>query len=120
MKTAKGRFIQVGPDGVISEGEFALKRPGKMFFDYEPPTPVKVISDGFWVAVEDEKLQTANRYPLSETPLKILLAEKPNFNNSEYKINVQQQDDSLLIDASDPDSPEQGKITLVFTQNPFY
>lgn len=118
MKTAKGRFIQVGPDGVISDGDFALKRPNKMFFDYAPPTPVKVISDGFWVAVQDDKLQTTNRYPINETPLKILLAEKPNFQNSEYKIKVIHQQDSLLVDASDPKSPEQGSITLVFTQNP--
>jgi outer membrane lipoprotein-sorting protein len=118
MKTARGRFIQVGPDGIISDGEFALKRPGKIFFDYAPPTPLKVISDGFWVAVEDKKLQTANRYPLSETPLKILLAEKPNFIGSEYKINVRNENDTLLIDASDPKSPEQGSITLVLTQNP--
>lgn len=118
MKTARGRFIQVAPDGIISDGEFALKRPGKIFFDYAPPTPLKVISDGFWVAVEDKKLQTANRYPLSETPLKILLAEKPNFMGSDYKINVRNENDTLLIDASDPKSPEQGSITLVLTQNP--
>lgn len=118
MKTAQGRFIQVGPDGVISEGDFALKRPGKMFFDYAPPTKMKVISDGFWVAVEDEKLETANRYPLSETPLKILLAEKPDFTNSEYKIKLTEKEGNILVDATDPDAPEQGSITLVFTDNP--
>ena len=41
-----------------------------------------------------------------------------NFQNSEYKIKVTHQQDSLLVDASDPKSPEQGSITLVFTQNP--
>ena len=68
MKTAEGKFIQIGPDGVISDGEFALKRPNKIYFDYTPPTPLRIIADGFWVAVEDKKLETMDRYPLSETP----------------------------------------------------
>lgn len=118
MKTAEGRFIQVGPDGVISEGDFALKRPGKMFFDYAPPMPLKVVSDGFWVAVEDNKIGTKDRYPLNETPLKILLAEKPDFTNTDYNIRLENDKDGLRVHASDPKSPEQGSITLVFTNNP--
>lgn len=118
MKTAEGRFIQIDPQGNISEGEFALKRPGKVYFNYADPSPLKVVSDGFWVAVEDRKINSIDRYPLSETPLKILLAENPNLKSDEYKIQLEDNQDHYKIHASDPEAPEQGTISLVFSAKP--
>ncbi|MFT6213163.1 MAG: outer membrane lipoprotein-sorting protein, partial [Alphaproteobacteria bacterium] len=100
MKSATGRFTQIGPDGVISQGDFALRKPGKMYFDYEAPTPLKIVSDGFWVSVEDTQLKTRDRYPLSETPLSILLKEKADFLKTDYKISVHKNENSHLITAS--------------------
>lgn len=116
MKSASGHFIQIGPDGVISEGEFALRKPGKMYFGYEAPTPLKVVSDGFWVSVEDKKLKTQDKYPLSETPLSILLSDKPDFSGTDYKIAVDENEQDYLIKASDPKHPERGDITLAFSK----
>ena len=118
MKTAEGRFIQVDPEGRISQGEFALKRPGKVYFNYADPSPLKVVSDGFWVAVEDRKINSMDRYPLSETPLKILLAENPNLKSDEYNINFEDNGEHYHIHATDPEAPEQGTISLVFTSKP--
>ncbi len=116
MKSATGRFTQIGPDGVLSEGEFALRKPGKMYFDYADPTPLKVVSDGFWVAVEDTKLKTNDRYPLSETPLSVLLSDKPDFSGTEYKIQINDNQEHYFINASDPKHPERGDITLAFSK----
>jgi outer membrane lipoprotein-sorting protein len=116
MKSATGHFIQIGPDGVISEGEFALRKPGKMYFGYEDPTPLKVVSDGFWVSVEDKKLKTQDKYPLSETPLSVLLSDKPDFSGTDYKITVDENEQDYLIKASDPKHPERGDITLAFSK----
>jgi len=118
MKTAEGRFVQIDPEGGISQGEFALKRPGKVYFNYADPSPLKVVSDGFWVAVEDRKINSIDRYPLSETPLKILLAENPNLKSDEYKITLEDNQDHYQIHASDPEAPEQGMISLVFSAKP--
>jgi outer membrane lipoprotein-sorting protein len=116
MKSATGRFTQIGPDGVLSEGEFALRKPGKMYFDYADPTPLKVVSDGFWVAVEDTKLKTTDRYPLSETPLSVLLSEKADFSETEYKIQINDNQEHYFINAKDPKHPERGDITLAFSK----
>ncbi len=118
MKSASGRFVQVGPDGVISTGNFGLRRPGKMSFDYDPPTPLRVASDGFWTVVEDKKLNTQDRYPLSETPLKLILDTKTDYRTSEYVTNVEEADDVIRVNAADPDRPETGKIQIVFTKSP--
>jgi outer membrane lipoprotein-sorting protein len=76
MQTLVGDFVQVGPDGSRTEGQFYIQKPGKVRFEYSPPTPIDVIADGDAVVVRDRKLATQDLYPLSQTPLRFLLADK--------------------------------------------
>jgi outer membrane lipoprotein-sorting protein len=76
VRQLQGKFVQVGPDGTKSEGEFFLQKPGKVRFDYNPPSPIELIADGQSVVVRDRKLATQDLYPLSQTPLRFLLADR--------------------------------------------
>jgi outer membrane lipoprotein-sorting protein len=76
VRQLQGKFVQVGPDGSKSEGEFFLQKPGKVRFDYNPPNPIEMIADGQSVVVRDRKLATQDLYPLSQTPLRFLLADR--------------------------------------------
>jgi outer membrane lipoprotein-sorting protein len=76
VRQLHGNFVQVGPDGSKSEGEFFLQKPGKVRFDYNAPSPIELIADGSSVVVRDRKLATQDLYPLSQTPLKFLLADR--------------------------------------------
>jgi outer membrane lipoprotein-sorting protein len=76
VQTLTGSFIQVGPDGGRTEGQFYIQKPGKVRFEYSPPSPIDVIADGSSVVVRDRKLATQDLYPLSQTPLRYLLVEK--------------------------------------------
>jgi outer membrane lipoprotein-sorting protein len=76
VRTLSGNFVQVAPDGSKSEGEFYLQKPGKVRFDYNPPSPIELIADGSSVVVRDRKLATQDLYPLSQTPLRFLLADR--------------------------------------------
>jgi outer membrane lipoprotein-sorting protein len=76
VTTLVGKFAQVGPDGSKTEGQFYMQKPGKIRFEYDPPSPIELISDGDTVAVRDRKLATQDIYPLSQTPLKFLLSDK--------------------------------------------
>jgi outer membrane lipoprotein-sorting protein len=76
MRQLHGNFIQVGPDGGKSEGEFFIQKPGRIRFDYNPPSPIELIADGSSVVVRDRKLATQDLYPLSQTPLRFLLADR--------------------------------------------
>src|SRR4029077_20859736 len=71
-----GDFVQVGPDGGRTEGQFYLQKPGRMRFEYDPPSPIELISDGQSLVVRDRKLATQDLYPLSQTPLRFLLADR--------------------------------------------
>ena len=76
IRVLSGDFVQIGPDGSKSEGEFFLQKPGRVRFDYNPPSPVELIADGSSVVVRDRKLATQDLYPLSQTPLRFLLADQ--------------------------------------------
>ena len=76
VKTMVGEFVQVGPDGSKTQGQVYLQKPGRVRFEYADPSPIELIADGSSVVVRDRKLATQDLYPLSQTPLRFLLADK--------------------------------------------
>jgi outer membrane lipoprotein-sorting protein len=76
LQTLIGDFVQVGPDGRKVEGKFYLQKPGRIRFEYNPPSPIELVADGSSVVVRDRKLGTQDLYPLSQTPLRFLLADR--------------------------------------------
>jgi len=76
LQTLVGNFVQVGPDGTKTKGEFYIQKPGKVRFEYEAPNPTAIIADGSMVAVRDRRLSTQDLYPLSQTPLRYLLSDR--------------------------------------------
>ena len=76
LQQLSGNFVQVGPDGSKTKGDFYIQKPGKVRFEYDPPTPIAIIADGSSLAVRDRKLATQDIYPLSQTPLRFLLSDR--------------------------------------------
>ena len=76
VQVMSGDFVQMGPDGRQSKGQFYVQKPGKVRFDYDQPSRIDIIADGSSVVVRDRKLATQDVYPLSQTPLRFLLAER--------------------------------------------
>jgi outer membrane lipoprotein-sorting protein len=76
LQTLIGNFVQVGPDGSKTKGQFFIQKPGKVRFEYESPNPIAIVADGSMVAVRDRNLSTQDLYPLSQTPLRYLLSDR--------------------------------------------
>jgi outer membrane lipoprotein-sorting protein len=76
LQTLIGNFVQVGPDGSKTKGQFFIQKPGKVRFEYEAPNPIAIVADGSMVAVRDRNLATQDLYPLSQTPLRYLLSDR--------------------------------------------
>ncbi|MDE3060750.1 MAG: outer membrane lipoprotein carrier protein LolA, partial [Pseudomonadota bacterium] len=56
LTTIVSDFTQVAPDGTLSTGKFYLKRPGKMRWQYNPPTPILMVSSGSELVYYDIEL----------------------------------------------------------------
>jgi outer membrane lipoprotein-sorting protein len=76
VQQLSGNFVQVGPDGARVRGEFYIQKPGKVRFEYDPPTPIEIVADGQSVVVRNSRLATQDLYPLSQTPLRFLLSDR--------------------------------------------
>ena len=92
-----GTFVQVGPDGDLSEGTFYMRRPGRVRFEYNPPNPTLIIADGFWVAVYDTVDGSFDRFPLSETPLDLLLRDRVNLREEKAIQSVERSSGQLRV-----------------------
>ena len=76
LQTLVGNFVQVGPDGSKTKGDFYIQKPGKVRFEYDDPSQIAIIADGSSLVVRDKKLATQDVYPLSQTPLRFLLSDR--------------------------------------------
>ena len=107
-----GDFMQFDPNGKQSEGKFYIERPGKLRFDYSG-TPLRVIADGSQVAINNRKLNTWDLYPLSKTPLKLLLNERIDLSAANIQ-DVKEEPDLTTIVMGDKSFFGDQTITLMF------
>ena len=97
VQTLVGDFVQVGPDGRRSEGKIYLQKPGRVRFEYKPPSPIELVSDGSSLVVRDRKLETQDLYPLSQTPLRFLLADRIDLTKDTTVIAVSSDDTFVSV-----------------------
>ena len=119
VKTMHGDFVQFGPDGDQVEGKFYLERPGKIRFYYNPPAQLDIIADGKSVSVKDRKLNTQDIWPLNETPLRFLLAEKTDLTKDTSVVGVVVESDLVTVVVEDRTTFNSGKLTLIFDAQTF-
>lgn len=114
MRTMTGEFVQFGPDGEKSGGEFHLARPGKIRFIYAKPSSLDIIADGTDVIVRDIKNQTQDLYPLSKTPLRFLLADRIDLTSEANVTNVSIEPDLISVVLEQSTVFGDGRLTMVF------
>ena len=69
----QGSFEQVDATNKRTTGRFYVQRPGKIRFDYAPPSGLRIVADGSSLAIEDSDLRTVEKYPIQSTPFRLLL-----------------------------------------------
>ena len=118
LKTVVADFSQVNADGSVTPGKVYIQRPGRVRFEYKGDNTL-VLASGGQVAVFDKKSNTgAQQYPLSKTPLSIILADNVNLGRSGMVTAHSEKKNTTIVRAQDPAHPEYGNIQMVFTANP--
>ena len=113
IKSVQGRFLQIGGDGRQELGNFYLKKPGRVRFEYQKPNPNLIIADGATVAVQNADLHTTDRYPLGKSPLQLLLSDNIDLSNDSRISAVKHEEGALSMTARDT----MGRITLSFADS---
>ncbi|ODM43841.1 cell envelope biogenesis protein LolA [Cereibacter johrii] len=119
LSTAEADFTQVNADGSVSTGRIFIKRPGRVRFEYAPPEKSLVVAGGGQVAIFDAKSnQPPEQYPLSRTPLSLILAQDIDLGRAKMVVGHREDKNTTRVVAQDPAHPEYGTIEMVFTANP--
>jgi outer membrane lipoprotein-sorting protein len=115
VSTMSAEFTQINGDGRKVTGTLYLQRPGKVRFEYDKPSTLEVVSDGSTVLVRDRKLNTADPYPISQTPLKFLLSPRIDLSRDSTVTNVASDADGVRVTIEDTSTlGGTSKITLSF------
>ncbi|MGC9369099.1 MAG: LolA family protein [Paracoccaceae bacterium] len=117
--TAQGEFTQINADGSISTGTIYIKRPGRVRFEYAEPDDSLVMAGGGQVAIFDAKSnQPPEQYPLKRTPLNLILEREVDLARAQMVVGHSSEGPATTVVAQDPEHPEYGTISLVFTDDP--
>lgn len=118
VKTMMGEFVQFGPRGEQTGGKFYIERPGKLRFNFEDPSPIRVIADGKNVVIGNLKLKTWDLYPLSKTPLSLLLSNRIDLSDQMVR-NVREEPDLTTIVLGNKTIFGDSTITMMFDSKTF-
>ena len=115
IHSLRGRFVQIGPNGELDQGRIYLEKPGRLRFEYDPPSPILIVSDGRTVSVSNSKLKTLDRYPLSSTPLDLILDDKIDLGGDKAIAGVMREPGALIVLAKSRSTRRKPDVRLVFT-----
>lgn len=118
LGSAKGRFVQTDARGTQTQGAFYMQRPGKARFAYDPPAGLLVVSNGNNVNIFDSRLKTYESYPLSKTPLNLLLAREVRLDRGVIITDIRPLADGFTIVAQDAKRQALGRISMDFSNSP--
>ena len=110
----QGSFEQVDSTDKRTTGRFYVQRPGKIRFDYAPPSGLRIIADGKFLAIEDSDLKTVEKYPIQSTPFRLLLADSVDLDRDARIVGVETQEGTLSVSLEDKSNDAAGGIRLIF------
>jgi len=116
LSGAEGRFEQIDDRGRRVQGKWFLQRPGKIRFEYDPPSSLLVVSNGRQVNTWDPRLQAFNSYPLSETPLSLFLDKTIRFDQGVIITEIASNAAGFTLKARSRNKSVDGSVKLQFDQ----
>lgn len=118
IKTMKAEFVQAGPETQLARGTLYLSRPGRLRFEYAPPSPLLLVGDGLWLVMYDRELDQVSRWPIDDTPLGVLVDKKVDLSKDTKVTEVVRKPGILALTLVKTDHPDEGSVTVVFSEPP--
>ncbi len=119
ITTLRARFHQTAPNRYVSTGTLSLEKPGKLRFEYEPPSPLLVVSNGSAITLVDYDLKQVTRWPINDTPLRPLVRAQLAFGEDVEIVDLERSDKWIRVSVVDPKNRDEGTMRLVFEREPF-
>ena len=118
LRSLKARFLQIAPAGAAAEGTAWIVRPGRMRFEYDAEPLLLVAAHGQFFYF-DKAMRQPTTLPLSSTPLGLLLRDNLRLSGDVTVSRVERGGGFVRITLHRTGQAAEGRLTLVFGDNPF-
>ncbi len=118
IQSYRSAFFQIAPNGMVTEGHFVMERPGRLRFEYDPPSPLEIVADGSYLHYYDHELGQINSFAIEDTPIGVLVQETIRFDELVDVTEVSRDPGVIRVTLVDAEDPAMGSLTLVFVDHP--
>lgn len=119
MRTMQARFVQSNPGGTVVQGTLSVSRPGRMRFEYDPPSQLKIVADGSQVTMWDIANRDFGQWPIGWTAASFLVREPMVLQGGDLTVEkVERTDGMLQLTMSQTKKPNEGKVIVRLGENP--
>jgi outer membrane lipoprotein-sorting protein len=118
IHTLQARFLEIAPDGSVSEGMAWMQRPGRLrLADAPPGTTTLVVANGE-VVLQDAATESTTTMPLSRTPLSMLLGPSISLSGPVTLTAFNEQAGQVQLTMVRTDNPGEGSLTVTLSDHP--
>ncbi len=110
--------MQSNPDGSIVQGTLSVRRPGRMRFEYDPPSQLKIVADGLQVTLWDPATRDFGQWPIGWTAASFLVREPLKLSGDLTVESLQRIDGELRVTLTQTRKPQEGRIVVRLAENP--
>jgi outer membrane lipoprotein-sorting protein len=118
IRTLQARFVQSNPNGSVAQGTLYVRRPGRMRFEYDAPSKLKVVADGTQVTLWDPATRDFGQWPIGWTAASFLVREPFRLSGDLTVESLQRTGDGLQLTIVQTRKPQEGKIMVRLSENP--
>jgi outer membrane lipoprotein-sorting protein len=120
ITTMRADFTQIASDGSAAEGQIMMRRPNRLKITYDGVPALNLISTSDWLHVDQPDERRVTSYPISETPLSLILVDPVSLRPDGFETIVTARSGGITQILIYKDSGEgAGRLTLEFTDRPF-
>lgn len=118
IRTMQARFVQSNPGGAIVQGTLYIRRPGRMRFEYDAPSQLKIVADGIQVTMWDPATRDFGQWPIGWTAASFLVKEPLQLSGDLTVESTAHQDGQIQLTVVQTRKPQEGKVIVRFAENP--
>lgn len=118
IRTLKARFVQSNPNGSVVQGNLYVRRPGRMRFEYDPPSQLKIVADGMQVTMWDNATRDFGQWPIGWTAASFLVKDPLSLSGDLTVEKLERVNGLLEATMSQTKKPQEGKVIVRLAENP--
>jgi outer membrane lipoprotein-sorting protein len=118
IRTLQARFVQNNPNGAIVQGTLYVSRPGKLRFEYDPPSQLKIVAAGWQVTMWDPVNRDFGQWPIGWTAASFLVKDPFKLSGDLAVQRIDRANGLLELTLTQTRKPQEGRVIVRLAENP--